>query len=334
MQWFYADQGKSAGPVSEDEFQNLVASGKITPNTLVWHEGMAEWVKHETLRGPRTDVVTARVTENAAPPSDGLGNTPNKDLMAQARESLKGNWGMAIAASVLSQLIVSAFCIPYLNFVTTLLLSGPMTVGLSILFITLCRRQEAQFSMMFNGFQQFGTSLLAFILLILLYFFWIIVFSLLAGIIMGIMAFVFKSVAVTALVSLLITIPVIRIIMSYLMTFFVIADNNEIGAWEAIKASKRIMDGMRWKCFCLYLRFIPWMLLIMAPFFLMIPLLVKLAITTAMNSPSDILSNIGGAIIYLIAAFLWVFIGSLWLTPYIWASLTCFYNDIKDRISA
>ncbi len=330
MQWFYADQGKSIGPVEENEFQNLVASGKITPNTLVWHDGMPEWVKYETIR-PKSDVVMAQVGGTEAPAMAGLGETPNKEIMARARESLSGNWGMAIAACVLTQLIVSAFFIPYLNILTTFLLSGPFTVGLSLLFITVTRRQEeAQFSMMFGGFHRFGTSLLAFILLFLLYLFWIIVISLGTGIIIGLTAFVFKSMAFTVLVSVLIAIPFIRILLSYLMTFFVIADNTEIGGWEAIRRSTRIMDGVRWTCFCLYLRFIPWMLLVMAPFVLMFPLLIKVALA-GVTSPADIMSTIGGAVIYFIAAMLWSFIGSLFLTPYIWAALACFYNDIKDR---
>jgi hypothetical protein len=43
MNWHYATDGKAIGPVSQDTFDNLVRSGVIVPDTLVWHEGMKEW---------------------------------------------------------------------------------------------------------------------------------------------------------------------------------------------------------------------------------------------------------------------------------------------------
>jgi len=44
MSWFYAADGQQRGPVSESEFKTLLQSGLITPDTLVWREGMANWV--------------------------------------------------------------------------------------------------------------------------------------------------------------------------------------------------------------------------------------------------------------------------------------------------
>lgn len=43
MEWYYAQDGESVGPLSEPDWQQLIASGKIAPDTLVWHDGMAEW---------------------------------------------------------------------------------------------------------------------------------------------------------------------------------------------------------------------------------------------------------------------------------------------------
>ncbi len=43
MNWYYVDQGQQAGPVSDAQFEELVRSGKIQPDTLVWREGMATW---------------------------------------------------------------------------------------------------------------------------------------------------------------------------------------------------------------------------------------------------------------------------------------------------
>lgn len=49
MQWYYSMQGRSVGPLSEDDFQKLVFSAAITPQTLVWREGMPEWAPYGTL---------------------------------------------------------------------------------------------------------------------------------------------------------------------------------------------------------------------------------------------------------------------------------------------
>ncbi len=43
MEWFYADQGQSIGPVTEPEFQRLIALGTITSETHVWRDGPAGW---------------------------------------------------------------------------------------------------------------------------------------------------------------------------------------------------------------------------------------------------------------------------------------------------
>ena len=43
MNWYYAENNQRNGPVSEDEFAQLVRDGKIAPAMLVWSEGMAGW---------------------------------------------------------------------------------------------------------------------------------------------------------------------------------------------------------------------------------------------------------------------------------------------------
>jgi uncharacterized protein DUF4339 len=50
MSWYYADAGQQAGPVDDAQFDALVRSGKITPDTLVWCQGMAEWKPLRTVR--------------------------------------------------------------------------------------------------------------------------------------------------------------------------------------------------------------------------------------------------------------------------------------------
>lgn len=62
MQWYYAVRNQRQGPVTEAEFAQLVASGTITADTLVWRQGMADWQ-------PWASASTAAAT-NAPPASE------------------------------------------------------------------------------------------------------------------------------------------------------------------------------------------------------------------------------------------------------------------------
>lgn len=43
MEWYYALNGHQTGPVSESELRQLLHDGVVTPATLVWRAGMADW---------------------------------------------------------------------------------------------------------------------------------------------------------------------------------------------------------------------------------------------------------------------------------------------------
>lgn len=51
MAWYYVASNQRLGPVSEEEFGALVTNGTITPSTLVWREGMADWLPHAQAVG-------------------------------------------------------------------------------------------------------------------------------------------------------------------------------------------------------------------------------------------------------------------------------------------
>lgn len=49
MQWYYVANGQRQGPISQAEFERLVADGTIKGETLVWREGMREWQPYSTV---------------------------------------------------------------------------------------------------------------------------------------------------------------------------------------------------------------------------------------------------------------------------------------------
>ncbi|MDX2226704.1 MAG: RDD family protein [Verrucomicrobiae bacterium] len=50
MNWYYIENKVRQGPVDEVAFKNLAEGGRITPETMVWQEGMTDWVPLSTVR--------------------------------------------------------------------------------------------------------------------------------------------------------------------------------------------------------------------------------------------------------------------------------------------
>ncbi|HEU5079285.1 MAG TPA: RDD family protein [Opitutaceae bacterium] len=69
MQWYYANDNQRMGPVGEEEFQRLVTSGIVRADTLVWRQGMANWMRYAevapTIPPPLT-AAAAPLTSNPA----------------------------------------------------------------------------------------------------------------------------------------------------------------------------------------------------------------------------------------------------------------------------
>lgn len=186
--------------------------------------------------------------------------TENRKLMQMARESLDGNWILAVGTFLVYMLIVSGSSPLYL------VLAGPFTLGLAGFTLSLSRKEEARVEQIFHGFQYFGNAVIAYLLMFFYIFLW----------------------------SLLFIIPGIIASLSYSMTFYIMADDPTIRPQQALDKSKKMMNGYKWKFFCLGLRFIGWFILCMITFG----------------------------------------IGFLWLIPYIQVSAAKFYEDLKANEQA
>lgn len=51
MQWYYADGDREVGPVTDADLDALAKSGRVRPQTLVWHDGMKDWQPYAGARG-------------------------------------------------------------------------------------------------------------------------------------------------------------------------------------------------------------------------------------------------------------------------------------------
>ena len=62
MNWHYVEGSESRGPVTDAELDALISAGSVGPDTLIWREGMAEWLPCSQVKG----------TAFAAPPGQVL----------------------------------------------------------------------------------------------------------------------------------------------------------------------------------------------------------------------------------------------------------------------
>ena len=159
----------------------------------------------------------------------------SEEYRSFARQNLKNNWGTAILVCVVILLLSSASnIIPVIGYVVSLLLAGQLAVGEFYYYIALHNKENASFN---HLFKDFGTDL-------------------------------FKNFVVNLLQTLylilwfmLFIIPGIIKVYSYSMTMYLKAKQPNLQANEAITLSRKIMDGKKWKLFCLQFSFIGWIIL-------------------------------------------------------------------------
>jgi hypothetical protein len=127
MEWFYADERDEQIAIDESDLPSLVANGVIGRETLVWHEGLADWVECARLRpdlfqsapAPAPEV-GAEATENGAQPEDAaLEKAPPLPPQIPAAGSMDSADGMAVGSLILGIaglagcLCAGVFAIPF-----------------------------------------------------------------------------------------------------------------------------------------------------------------------------------------------------------------------------
>ena len=213
----------------------------------------------------------------------------NSELRAQARERLEGQWGTFVLMTFLMLVIQTILQIPgYIgsllevlspeNVLASLsfsnisnilsLLALPLSWGLTVSLLRNHREESVDLENLFDGFRggRYTRVFCALFLVNLFTFLW----------------------------ALLLIIPGIMKAFSYALTPYILLDEPELTAKQAISRSCEIMQGRRWKLFCLYFSFIGWGILCLLTFG----------------------------------------IGFLWLVPYMNASVAAFYEDARAEYEA
>ncbi len=218
-----------------------------------------------------------------------------KEFRTLARDTLCGKWGVAVAVCLVAGLLVST--VPSLfmgtstgDFVESIMsqdleammvastrylsgtwiatiisfiLSGIVNLGMSDFFTRMVKGEPIAFKQLFGHFKRIWD-----------------------GICMTFMVGLF-----TYLWSLLFIIPGIIAAYRYAMVPFLMAEFPDLGVMDAIRESKRLMQGNKWRLFCLNFSFFGWALLCSLTFG----------------------------------------IGNLWLNPYMNTANAAFYLEVTGR---
>lgn len=158
----------------------------------------------------------------------------NEEIRREAREFLKDKWlNLALVWLIFGAVLSLVPATLGIGGIVALIVGGPLMLGVSRIFLKLWHRQDFQIEEMFQGFNDFSRSLVAYLLMCLYVFLW----------------------------SLLLVVPGIIAAISYSMTFFIMAEDPKIEAQEALRKSKEMMEGHKTEFFLLMLSFIGWMVL-------------------------------------------------------------------------
>jgi uncharacterized membrane protein len=188
----------------------------------------------------------------------------NVSLRANARAQLKGNWGTPILIFFLIGLLITITSnIPVIGPIVALFITGSLMVGQFMFSLKFKRGEKPGVALLFEGFKYYGATLG----LYLWYLLWV------------------------CLWSCLLIIPGFIKSISYMMCFYVMADNPRVGIKNALNISKKMTKGYKGKIFMLLLSFTGWLLL----------------------------------------SILTLGIGLLWLIPYVLVSLSNLYDELKNE---
>ncbi len=192
--------------------------------------------------------------------SSGGSSSSSSDISEEDLAMLNNEETAAVFTVMLGILAVVAV-IALIFALVQFIIGGPITLGYVKFNLDMLNGQRPQFNDLFSQFHRFGDAFL-----------------------MQLMRGIF-----TGLWTLLFIIPGIIASYSYAMAPYILYENPNMSGMDAIKESKELMKGNKWRLFCLGFSFIGWSIL---------------------------------------AAFT-CGIGMLWLHPYQEAAYAAFYQEIK-----
>lgn len=171
-----------------------------------------------------------------------------EDFRIAARAKMTGKWATLALVTFIVSLILgictssyttissgsfTTVCFTSLGTIAALVLNGPFELSQNKIALNVMRGKDVTIEMTFDGFKNFVNAFLLNLINSIFIFLW----------------------------SLLFIVPGIIKELSYSMSFYLLADNPELTQDQAREKSIEMMDGNKWRLFCLRISFIGWYLL-------------------------------------------------------------------------
>ena len=156
------------------------------------------------------------------------------ELKSAAKEQIKGKIGILFVMTLIIFAIgfVCGF-VPFIGSIAAFIVAPAFSLSLCMVYLKLAKKEEITVGDVFSGFNSTGKAVWLYVLVYVFTFLW----------------------------SLLFVIPGIIKSYSYSMAYYILADNPELTAREALSRSKEMMKGHKWDYFVLQLSFFWWYLL-------------------------------------------------------------------------
>ncbi len=174
----------------------------------------------------------------------------NLDLILEAKEDLDGKWLVSIAAFLVVLLAMGGLSKIYPEYyigeLILIIVGGAIGLGIVKFSLAIARKQDVQFMQIFDGFHNFFNAMK-------LYFVQTVLFATLP---MAAITVIYSYGKLNSGFSLLILlaiivigIVIIMLSLMYGMSFFILADNPNMGTIEVLTRSRKMMYGYKWKLF-------------------------------------------------------------------------------------
>ena len=197
------------------------------------------------------------------------------------------------------------------------------------------------FASAFGGFKRPFDLLWLTVLIMIKVVVWALVFAFIGGFIGGIVSAVLRACGMVTekqmgiLIGCMCGIPacIAAIIVSlrYVLTWYVKAENVEIGANACIKRSCELMRGRKWKLFLFWLSYIGWFILAILPFVLVSGVVGALSAASA-GAQADAIPD--ECSIVMIGAFVVSMLIGIFVVLYAAIGQAVFYRDAKAEVDA
>lgn len=227
-----------------------------------------------------------------------------KEIKALSRDQIRGNiWTIFLCNFVINLIVGALGGFPFFGVIGLFMIAPVLSFGMIINYIDITCDGEASVDRVFSGFRNFAK---VWILNFLTRFF-------------------------TAMWSLLLIIPGIIKHYSYSLAPYILAENPEFSALDAIKLSRRMTKGHKGDLFLLRLSFAGWYILGYAVygfyvFYFMTELIRIISDPFNYTPPNLMLWICLFLLMFIVSAFL-----EIYLAPYMGASYANAYRKIKEQ---